>query len=164
MSEWIERMEAAAKDVFESMLGVPVKLAGGNSGQGLVNLTALVSLTGTPAGVLGVSCEADSAARIAMLMLGSDRPEPEETAKDALGEICNMVAGGIKSRSGAGEDLCRLSVPTVVSGKDYSLRTVQKSDRYSLCLEFEGQPLHLTLDLNRSGNPGDGLARVKFAV
>jgi chemotaxis protein CheX len=147
MNEWLEHMEAAAKDVLESMLGVQVRRTEPGSSNGSVDLTALVSLTGSPEGVLAIGCHTPSAGRLAMLMLGSDGPESEETAKDALGEICNMVAGGIKSRCCSSEDLCRLSVPTVISGKDYSVCTLKAKDRYSLCLEFEGQPLQLTLEL-----------------
>jgi chemotaxis protein CheX len=149
MSDWLQYMEAAAKDVLESMLGVQVATIEPSPQNG-ADLTALVSLTGIPEGVLEIGCNTASAARLAMLMLGSDGPESEETAKDALGEICNMVAGGVKSRCCSSEDRCRLSVPTVISGRDYSVRTLRARDRYNLCLEFEGQPLKLTLELHRS--------------
>jgi chemotaxis protein CheX len=149
MSEWVQRMEAAANDVFASMLGVEVSQSHFDSVNGSVELTALVSLTGDPEGVLEISCHTASAARLAMLMLGSDGPESDENAKDALGELCNMVAGGIKSRCSSSEDRCRLSVPAVISGKDYSVCTLKATDRHKLCLEFEGRPLQITLEINR---------------
>jgi chemotaxis protein CheX len=149
MTEWLQQMEAAANDVFASMLGVQVTRTTLGSSNGSADLTALVSLTGSPEGVLEISCHTASAARLAMLMLGSDSPEFDDNAKDALGEICNMVAGGIKSRCSSSEDRCRLSVPAVISGKDYSVRTLKASDRHELCLEFEGQPLQITLELSR---------------
>ncbi|HTV56676.1 MAG TPA: chemotaxis protein CheX [Terriglobia bacterium] len=157
MNEWLQRMEAAANDVFASMLGVQIGQADFDSVSGSVDLTALVSLTGTPEGLLEISCHTASAARLAMLMLGSDGPESDDYAKDALGEICNMVAGGIKSRSSSSEDRCRLSVPAVISGKDYTVRTLKATDRHKLCLAFEGRPLQITLELYRGSQLEAGI-------
>lgn len=152
MSEWIARMESAAQEVFTSMLGVQVARSLIDSGAEGPDLTAIVGLAGAPTGVLGISCQEASAARIAARMLGSETPESKENAADALGEVCNMVAGSLKAGLSASEDLCRLSAPTIISGKDYHVRPILNGERHEVCLDFEGQPIKMILEIHRSPN------------
>jgi chemotaxis protein CheX len=42
----------------------------------------------------------------------------EQTA-DALGEVCNMIAGSFKHKVNGLSERCALSPPSVVTGKDY---------------------------------------------
>lgn len=145
-------MESAAQEVFTSMLGVEVARSSAYSDGETTDLTAIVGLAGAPTGVLGISCQADSAARIAARMPGSETPESRENAADALGEVCNMVAGGIKARLPGSEDLCCLSVSTIISGKDYYVRPILNGERHEIRLDFEGQPIKLTLEIHHLSN------------
>ena len=50
---------------------------------------------------------------------------------DALGEICNMVAGNFKNKvSGLGNG-CMLSVPTVITGRDYHCHSLGEREYYA---------------------------------
>ncbi len=61
---------------------------------------------------------------MAFKMLGAETDKNSQEVRDAFGEICNMVAGNFKNKiSGLGEG-CMLSVPTVVTGNDYSLHSL----------------------------------------
>ncbi len=58
---------------------------------------------------------------MATKMLGSDPAGAKAQMEDAIGEVCNMVAGNFKNKiSGAGNN-CKLSVPTVITGSNYNL-------------------------------------------
>ncbi|MGH9395863.1 MAG: chemotaxis protein CheX [Terriglobia bacterium] len=148
MSDWADWMEFASQEVFESMLGVRAARIDAAACSGTSDLTAIVSLTGSPSGVLSISCQSAAAAHIAMRMLGSSAPEPDDNAMDALGEVCNMVAGSIKSRLSASEDLCRISVPTIIGGNNYCVRSMVNGEHYELCLDFEGKPVKLSLEIH----------------
>ena len=54
-------------------------------------------------------------------MLGMEVTELDEDAKDAIGEIANMVAGGLKEALAASGRKIELAIPTTVIGK--SIRT-----------------------------------------
>jgi chemotaxis protein CheX len=81
-------------------------------------------------------------------MLGSDEVGPNENVLDAFGEVCNMIAGSFKGRIGGMADGCALSVPMVISGKDYTLYALADGERFEVIFSFEGEPLSVTLDLH----------------
>lgn len=148
MNEWLERIESATQEVFESVIGVRM----GRLDPGAANdadVTAIISLAGSPSGVFKIGCSSASAAHLAMRMLGSSAPESEENAKDALGEVCNMIAGGIKSRLSRSEDLCKISVPTIITGHHYQVHTLVNGERYELQLAYEGEPVSISMEIQR---------------
>jgi chemotaxis protein CheX len=83
-------------------------------------------------------------------MLGTDEPTSEECIRDALGEICNMVAGSVKAQLSDVAEHCMLSVPTVVSGKDYQLYPLVDGLRIQVSRSFEDALIWMTLDLHSS--------------
>lgn len=148
MNDWLERMESATQEVFESVLGARMGRSGPATGSATTDITAMISLAGSPSGVFKIGCSGASAAHLAMRMLGSSTPESEENAKDALGEVCNMIAGGIKSRLSRSEDLCKISVPTIITGHHYQVHTLVNGERYELQLDYEGQPVSISMEIH----------------
>jgi chemotaxis protein CheX len=67
---------------------------------------------------------------------------------DALGELSNMIAGNFKNKLDGIADGCLLSVPTIISGRDYKLRPLANSETLEDTLAFEGQPIIITLDVH----------------
>jgi chemotaxis protein CheX len=81
-------------------------------------------------------------------MLGRDMLEFDQNVRDAVGEVCNMVAGCFKRKLPPGvDDNCLISTPTVISGTDYQLHSLSGGEHVELSLGFEGAPLWITLDL-----------------
>jgi chemotaxis protein CheX len=76
-----------------------------------------------------VRCSSRTAAVIASKMLGIPPEEAAEESRDALGEICNMVAGAFKNQVPSLQQDCLLSVPTVISGADYELQSLGHGER-----------------------------------
>jgi CheY-specific phosphatase CheX len=56
-----------------------------------------------------------------------------------------MVAGNFKSKISNLADHCMLSVPTVITGADYSMETPEPTKGLVVPLLFEGQPLWVSL-------------------
>jgi chemotaxis protein CheX len=75
-----------------------------------------------------------------------DNVGPE--VSDALGEVCNMVAGNFKNKiSGLGEG-CMLSPPTVITGSDYNLHSMADSPTLESRLLLEGLLILISLRMH----------------
>jgi chemotaxis protein CheX len=72
-----------------------------------------------------------------------DKVGPE--VSDALGEVCNMVAGNFKNKIAGLAEGCMLSPPTVITGSDYSLHSLADSPGLEVRLLFEGMPIAISL-------------------
>src|ERR1019366_7738325 len=88
-----QALDAAAAEVFEMMVGVPLGPSDQATLPRVADYTAMTGLAGDLCGVLSFRCSNESAAQIAGRMLGTDEGASAECIRDALGEICNMVAG-----------------------------------------------------------------------
>jgi chemotaxis protein CheX len=141
-------LDSAAREVFEMMVGRPLGPAEEATLPRVADYTSMIGLAGDLCGVMSFRCSSDTASRIATLMLNSDERAPEDCIRDALGEICNMVAGSFKALVMGLADQCMLSVPMVVSGKDYQLYPMADGERIQISPSFEGALLWITLDLH----------------
>lgn len=147
MDHWTEKITQAASAVFRSMIGGRLEQLDRQLEPSQSGLTAIIGLTGQPAGILTVSTELSAASRIAEKMLGCETVGSEEYARDALGEICNMVAGNLKSALPAPVDRCEISVPTVISGTNYKIKPMLYGNRHSVAFSFEGESIVITLQV-----------------
>jgi chemotaxis protein CheX len=145
--EWIPLMELATREVFEMMLGCRLAQPG-MAVDGSFDITAMIGLAGQLCGVLTVRCGATSAALMASKMVGMELVEGSQDVLDALGEICNMVAGNFKNKVAGMGDGCMLSVPTVITGKDYSLHALADSAAIEVRLLFESVPIAISLHIH----------------
>jgi len=137
-----------AVEVFEMMVGTPLGPADQATLPRVADYTAMVGLAGDLCGVLSFRCSVASAERIAGKMLGTEESNSAECVRDALGEICNMVAGSFKAQVSDLATQCMLSVPTVVSGKDYEMYPLADGLRIQVAKTFEGALIWMTLDLH----------------
>jgi chemotaxis protein CheX len=146
-ADWIPLLELSAREVFELMLGCQLKPLETISEDSL-DITSMVGLAGQLCGVMSIRSSKESAALIAYKMLGAETDKDSQEVRDAFGEICNMVAGNFKNKvSGLGEG-CMLSVPTVITGNDYSLHSLVDSPPLKVRLQFEDKPLVITLEIS----------------
>jgi chemotaxis protein CheX len=127
--EWLARIENAAREVFELMVGTGLTRLPAEPDRELPEHTAMVGLAGTLCGVMTVRCSSRTAAVIASKMLGIPPDQAANESRDALGEICNMVAGAFKNQVPSLQQDCLLSVPTVISGADYELQSLGNGER-----------------------------------
>jgi chemotaxis protein CheX len=144
---WIPLIEVAAREVFELMLGCQLAVAASPEKTSL-DVTAMVGLTGQLCGVLSVVCERKAAALMTSKMLGVELEKVGPEVSDALGEVCNMVAGNFKNKIAGLAEGCMLSPPTVVSGSDYSLHSIADSPALEVKMLFEGMPMVIALQIN----------------
>jgi len=143
--DWLPVLELGAREVFELMLGCQLTVAG-NAMHETFEVTSLVGLAGQLCGVLSIRCSGQAAGLMASKMLGADRRQADKERWDALGEVCNMVAGNFKNKVPGLGDGCMLSVPTIVIGSNYSLYSLGNSKACEVRLLFENLPIVICLE------------------
>jgi chemotaxis protein CheX len=145
--QWGPLLELAGREVFELMLGTPVS-APPEDTPTEIDITAMVGLAGQLCGVMSVRCKRETAAKMAGKMLGSEPLPDSQEVQDAFGEIGNMIAGNFKHKITGAAGNCMLSVPTVISGSDFSVHSLADADAYEVTLLFEGKPFVITLEIH----------------
>ncbi len=145
---WLPILQQAIQEVFELMLAGSLEVPAGPPPEQALDTTSMVGLAGELCGILTIRCSAQTAARLASRMLGTDLESAGPEKWDALGEICNMVAGNFKNKIAGLGDGCMLSAPTVITGADYSLHAMF-NDEVRTVLLFEGEPVVLSLEVHR---------------
>ncbi|MGD0990417.1 MAG: chemotaxis protein CheX [Candidatus Sulfotelmatobacter sp.] len=144
---WVPLLEVAAQEVFELMLSCKIAIAE-TPVDFQPDITAMVGLAGQLCGVLTIRCSAKSAGLMASKMLGVEVDKASPELCDAFGEVCNMVAGNFKNKVSGLGDGCMLSVPTVITGTDYNLRSLTDSAAVEVRFLFESMPLIITLEVH----------------
>ncbi len=145
--DWLPVLELAVEEVFEIMVGYRVKPVAQAAHRPKGEFTAMVGLAGALCGILTVCCDAQTAGQVAKCMLG-DTAKSEEEVADALGEICNMIAGNFKNKLAGTDDRCMLSVPTVISGGEYNFYSLADGNFMETVMLFEGAAVAVRLQLN----------------
>jgi chemotaxis protein CheX len=105
----------------------------------------MVGLAGALCGMVTIRCTKATSGSMASAMLGGDAAANPSTVSDALGELCNMVAGNFKAKITNLADNCMLSVPTVISGADYSMDMAEPNDSMTASFGLDGNAIWVTL-------------------
>ena len=142
---WRALLECATLEVFEMMASARLKADPASTEEPHGEYTAMVGLAGALCGMISLRCSNPTAGKFASLMLGGDAASAASTTRDALGELCNMIAGNFKAKVSNLADHCMLSVPTVICGEDYAMSPLDPSDGVTLALTFDGEPLWVSL-------------------
>jgi chemotaxis protein CheX len=117
-------LDASVDEVFRLMLGVnctrqakkPIVPAAESQGE---SVTSVVGFGGRLSGACVFRCGSQTAMNVAALMTGMEFSEIDDTVQDGIGEICNMLAGAWKGKVPELAANCGLSVPAVITGRDY---------------------------------------------
>jgi chemotaxis protein CheX len=119
----------AAKDVFASMVFTSLEESGSVVDPSDAAYLASITFRGGVEGCLGVHCDPTCARAIAAGMLCSETPDGlgNSDVIDALGEIANMVMGGVKTRIQDQIKDIALSIPSVVQGHQLVTRVGEGS-------------------------------------
>lgn len=116
-------LDASVDEVFQLMMGVKCHRAITEMPE--VNhaesVTAVVGFGGLLSGACVFKSSSETALTVAARMTGIEFTEVDDTVKDAIGEVCNMLAGSWKGKVPELSANCGLSVPAVITGRDYNL-------------------------------------------
>lgn len=113
-------MLEGAKEVFASMVSMPLeRLADPLSESEKETFLATITFTGDLEGCFGISCNdvCAKAVTAGMLCMEDASTLGDSEVVDAIGEIANMIMGGIKTRVQHEVTNIEISIPTVVYGR-----------------------------------------------
>jgi chemotaxis protein CheX len=114
-------LDTSVEEVFRLMLGIECRRQPEAAAVGNESVTAVVGFGGLLSGACVFRAAARTAMKIAALMTGMEFTEIDDTVKDGMGEICNMLAGSWKGNVPELAANCGLSIPAVITGRDYNL-------------------------------------------
>jgi len=113
------------------------------------SITGMVGFAGTYSGVISIHCPVSLALKITSNMLGVDCDEVNEDLNDAIGEIANMVGGSVKQVLSKGGLDVKLSIPTVISGEDYTVNSLSDNDCVVVPFTVEDHTMLVGLTLKK---------------
>jgi len=128
-------MLEGAKEVFASMVSMPMerRTAPGPDSDDMT-LLATITFTGDLEGCFGISCNRTCAQAVAagMLCLETGSALSDSEVFDALGEIANMIMGGVKTRVQREITKIEISIPSVVHGRQLKNRLGEGMSRIAV--------------------------------
>lgn len=113
------------------------------------SVSGMVGMAGTYTGILAIHCPQSFALRVTSNMLGMEVDEVGEDVNDALGEIANMLGGHVKMVLSKGGMDINLSIPTVISGEDYTINAMAESDCVAVPFVHEEEKFLVSLKLRK---------------
>lgn len=122
-----QQIIAATLEVFDTMLMLPI-----TSGTALVDkvyqfnhsVSGMLGFSGDIQGMLTIHCPQNVAFAITEQLLGMSVASVDEDVKDTIGEMANMILGGIKDAFLKGGTDISLAIPTVMAGRSYQVKGV----------------------------------------
>lgn len=138
--DFAKKITEITEEIFNTMIFMEISaaesLAPGKQVLGC-HVSAMIGLTGGFSAMLGIHCPEAVGLAVAGAMLGVDIEEVDADVKDALGEIVNMIAGGLKERLAIENINLELAIPTAISGKSYTISSPSGSNRVIIPFSVE---------------------------
>ncbi len=142
ISQLGEYMSRHVADVFSTLLYLPAGLSDKKLMPHLpVRVSCCVGFAGeNTAGVVYVhySESFTRCATAAMLGLGPDDPISQQQINQVIGEVVNMLTGGLKSWLCASGRPCAMSTPTLIRGKGFVLESLPDVEQTTLVFDCAG--------------------------
>ena len=132
---WLDALVAATNETSDQFLGLgDIRVIATTDSLPEMATAGFVSLVGDSSAVqVGIAASADGCQLLAKSLMGmtdEDEDLPHSDVIDALGELANIVAGGVKGRMVDTGETMLLGLPLVLDG------TLQVTDRQKvLCAE-----------------------------
>jgi len=138
-------MDEAVAEVFSLMMGIRCASVADRPADEAETISSLIGLAGAMSGTCVLRCDVQAARRIAEALTGLEFQSLDDTVKDAMGEVGNMVTGAWKGRYPELASNCMLSTPTVVTGSNYQLHTQRPELRIERYYRFEAYSFSFSL-------------------
>lgn len=162
-----ETMNRSVQDVFRTMLGQTATLVHGSGAAPSdgtpwkhpvdlsgAQVVGTVGFIGDISGLIYLYFNNKFAKFVAGQMLGMSEPEVDasgdEVVNDAIGEITNMTVGGFKNQLCDQGFPCRLTIPSILRGSNFSIEPVSGATRRTYSFEIQGHILVTDLLMKNS--------------
>ncbi len=137
-ADYINPFIESAVSVFEMMLGCQVKRTGAKVCESFApqfDITGIIGLSGRATGDVVISFERELALLATEALIGEKPTDLSADVIDTIGELTNMIAGNAKASM---EELeLKLALPTVIVGKNHTIRFPSKVRPIALAFESD---------------------------
>ena len=138
-------LDAAVEEVFHLMTGVHCIPVFQCPVEEREMISAVIGLAGAMSGICVLYSGERVALRIAEILSGVATPLLSDTVRDAVGEVCNMIAGAWKGRLPLLSSECMLSTPTIITGTNYHIHNQKQEFRIERFYAFENSSFTFTV-------------------
>ena len=139
-------------EIFTGMVMMEISVAGEpltTLGPLENSITGMVGLAGVHKGVLAVHFPKQVALDVTGSFLGMEVDDINADVQDAIGEIANMLGGNLKTiLSDRGKDIM-LSLPSTISGDQYSFTSQAEVDQVILPFQTPSGIFYVEVELER---------------
>jgi chemotaxis protein CheX len=138
-------LDTSVDEVFHMMLGsacYPVEELPAEEPE---TITAVVGFGGLLSGACVFRSGSSAALEIAAKLTGMEFSEIDDTVKDAIGEVCNMLAGTWKGRVPDLSANCGLSIPAVITGSNYRIHVQAPEFKLHHFYRFDNSSFEVTI-------------------
>jgi chemotaxis protein CheX len=151
--KFAQKLSAATEEIFATMIFLDV-----TAGEPIIDgqedlgcyVSSMIGLSGDLNAMLSIHCPAEVGMAIGGAMLGMELEKVDEDTKDALGEIANMLAGGLKEAFAAEKIDLLLAIPTTISGSSYKVTAPTGSNRILVPFDIEAGRFYVDLKYSQS--------------
>lgn len=158
----LELMDETVCEVFQVQLGIEIAactppISMDNKTNRRHEQTALIGFAGIISGLCEIRLSVHASIVVTEAMLpGTPVSEDSDLICDAIGELCNLLAGGWKNRLPELGAHCSLTIPTVIAGDQYQVhRPANVLVNRRIYAFGEGHKLLLTLVYDPADAQGD---------
>lgn len=140
-----KNLDSSVDEVFGMMLGATCSPSDEAPIEDAETITAVVGFGGLLSGACVFRSGSTAALDIASKLTGMDFPEIDDTVKDAIGEVCNMLAGAWKGQVPDLSANCGLSIPAVITGSDYQIHVQAPEFKLHHSYKFDDTTFSVTI-------------------
>lgn len=140
----LSHLDLTVEEVFNTMVGIPCTVDADASGLNHT-INAVIGFAGALRGTCIVKVNDDGALRLATALTGMPVADVDDLVTDAMGEMCNILAGAWKGRFTELSSACMLSVPMVTTGKEYKLHIPATSVAINRNYKFENHIMTVSI-------------------
>jgi chemotaxis protein CheX len=131
-------LEDVLSSIAQTMLSCNSRIFSWDHNQAIpTGLSAMVGFGGKISGFVAMHLSQQDACRLAGSLVGMTFDLVDDIVVDAVGEMSNMLAGGLKKYACSGDDdLIKISIPSIVQGSNYSMRAPKDAERLDVGVEM----------------------------
>jgi len=138
-------LDLTVEEIFATMLGSSCSAVEEMPVEEAETITAVVGFGGLLSGACVFRSGGSTALAIAARLTGMEFAEMDDTVKDAIGELCNMLAGAWKGRIPELSAHCGLSIPAVITGSNYRIHVQAPEFRLDHNYRFDDATFSVTI-------------------
>lgn len=140
-----QQLDRAVEEVFSTMMAVDCLPLEDSLLPERETLSAVIGMAGALSGSMVLHSGSRAAVSIAERLTGMQPDGIDAMVRDAVGEVCNMIAGAWKGVDPVLASGCLLSTPTVVAGSSYELFSQRASLRLERSYRFADCAFSITV-------------------